>query len=511
LAEQKRTGREALFEARPVEAFVHEAIALMPLPPGDGPQHPGLNPAPARGDQAFLRFNSRPRAEANGAEEASCLRELSAGARIVTAHAGDHASVLQLLVQSRQAALADDFQSRCDAPGYQPSNRLILRRGHELWGHVHVASHIGWFERQRVPLVRLEDFEVLPEYRGAGYDAELLGTAESIAAREGAVLAVISTDRVDWFRQQGWSVLRGQGHTRAGASAVLAHLDAQEQLRGHSRSSIQVRTWRHFELDQIRRVYDESACKLWGPLFRSEESWQWLIGRKLQDQVLVAVQRSKGASLNGNGKSSHNLNSNDPAEEEIVGYAVVRGSCIVELMTLKKFATARLKLLARACREAMDRDHRWVSLYAPASDSLHELLVTAGGAWVDQNRTPGPRLMIRLLSPEKWVERCYPLWRRRARKAEVARPFEFTIQSGGSACRYTLTRRSSRLEHAPPGLADIECDRTTFESLLLGNLAISSAARGGTLRLARPELAGPLGALFSPRLFWQSALELMRL
>ena len=99
---------------------------------------------------------------------------------------------------------------------------------------------------------------------------------------------------------------------------------------------------------------------------------------------------------------------------EAAGYAVVRGSCIVEMMTLAKFPTARVQLLARACRDAIDRDHHSISLYTPASDPLHELMVTAGGAWISDRKENGPRLLMRLLSPERWVERCYPLWRQRA-------------------------------------------------------------------------------------------------
>jgi predicted acetyltransferase len=439
------------------------------------------------------------------------LREIGLGARIVAANAGDHAAVLQLLVQARQAALSEDFQSRLDAPGYRPSDRLIVRRGKETIGHVHVASHIGWFEGQRVPLVRLEDFEVLPEYRGAGYDTELLATAEEIATGEGAVLAVATTDRAEWFQRQGWSQLRGQGHTRAGAASVLAHLDAQEQVRGLRRGGVQVRTWRHFELDQVRQAYDQTACDQWGTLYRSEESWQWLVGRKAQDQVLVAVQRAKPEALNGNGQLVHKSSNGESLAERIVGYAILRGSCLVEMMTVKHFRAARLKLLARACREAMDRDHHWISLYTPASDPLHELLVMSGGAWIDERNSPGPRMMVRLLAPEKWVERCYPLWRRRARAAGVPRPLEMAIQAGESRHRFTLTRRSSRLELAASISPRAHCDRPTFESMLLGNLAVGAAIKRGALQIEQPEAAEALSAIFPPRIFWQSPLESMRL
>jgi hypothetical protein len=306
-------------------------------------------------------------------------------------------------------------------------------------------------------------------------------------------------------------MLRGQGHTRASARAVLAHLDAQELAR-RRRVGVQVRTWRHFELDHVRQVYDQTASDLWGPLYRSEASWQWLIGRKAQDQVLLAVQRAKPTLANGHAGRTENGDAAEHTEEHVVGYAVVRGSCIIEMMTLPKFGAARVQLLARACREAMDRDHQWISLYTPAADPLHELLVTAGGAWIDGRNSTGPRWMLRLLAPEKWVERCYPLWRRRARLGGVTRPFEVGLSAGEAKFLFTLTRRSSRLERVdtlPPDY--LEGERPALESLLVGNLAVNRAIARGDLRLSRPELGGPVTALFSPRLFWQSPLELMRL
>jgi hypothetical protein len=119
--------------------------------------------------------------------------------------------------------------------------------------------------------------------------------------------------------------------------------------------------------------------------------------------------------------------------------------------------------------------------------------------------------MLKLLAPERWVDRCYELWRRRARAADVPRPFDLGMVTEDERYRFMLTRRSSRLE-ATVDLPDdcIQCDRATLDSLLTGNLAIARAIQQGALRLSRPEIVSTLTALFPPRLFWQSSLELMR-
>jgi hypothetical protein len=464
----------------------------------DAPSHGAASPPPTASSRAEWSRNG----------DASCLRDLGGDARIITANTGDHPLILQLLIQARHQQLADDFQSRLDQPNYRPADRLLVRRGKALLGHVHVASHIAWFEGQRVPLVKLEDFSILPEYGESNYDRELLAAAESIAADEGAVLAVVHTERPEWFARNGWTLLRGQGHTRASARAVLAHLDAQDQFRRRRRPAVHVRTWRHFELDKIRELYDNVAAHWWASLFRSEASWQWLIGRKAQDQVLLAGLWSKNGAPPTLEPESQMP---DAAAEQAVGYAIVCGGCIVEMLTAPGNSTARVQLLARACRDAMDRDHQTISLYTQAADPLHELLVTAGGAWIDDGATGGPRWMLKLLAPERWVERCYELWRRRARAADMPRPFDVGFETDQGSYRFTLTRRSSRLDASQDLPGDrIQCDRLTLDSLLTGNLAVPRAIQRGELRLSRAELAVPLAALFPPRLFWQSSLELMR-
>ncbi len=415
--------------------------------------------------------------------------------------------MLELLVHTRQAPLAEDFQSRLDEPSYRPGNRLLVRRDRSLIAHVHLAGHIAWFEGQRVPLVKFEDFAALPEYRYAGYEDELLRAAESLAAADGAVAAAAYADRPEFFQQHGWSQLRGQGHTRADARSVLAHLDAQSAFRRRRRRpAVVVRTWRHFELDFLRQIYADAVAGLWGPLYRSELCWQWLIGRKAQDQILLAVDRPRAPALDDDDEEG------EGPEGRVVGYAVVRGSCVVEMMTLPEFASARTKLLARACRDAIDRDHHWMSLYTPAADPLHELLVTAGGAWVGDAIAGGPRWLLKLLAPEKWVERLYPVWHARARAAGITRPLELGLVAGCERWRFTLTRRSARLERVAALPTDwVEGAPWAIDSLLAGNLAIKPALADGHLRWSDAKLHAALATIFAPRLFWQSPLELMRL
>ncbi|MCH8839202.1 MAG: hypothetical protein IH831_00710 [Planctomycetes bacterium] len=436
---------------------------------------------------------------------AACLKDLDASTRIVAGNVGDHPIVLKLLVQVYQCSLAEDFQSRLDEPSYEPCDRLLLVRDDQLVGHVQVSKQIGWFQQQRCPLVKLQDFVALPEFRLAQYNEALLETAEATAIHEGAVLGLVRTDRPEWFEQHGWSCCRGQGHTRANTRAILSHFDAPRTGARRKHASIEVRSWRHFELDSLRSVYQQLSTNMWGTLQRSEQAWQWLVGRKAQDQILIAVKRTR----RGSGRRSLTPHVGD--DPHVVGYAVVRDSCIVEMMTLPGYSAARLMLLARACRDAIDRGHHFVSLHTPAADPMHELLVTAGGSWVDDSASTGGVRMFKLLTPERWIERFYPVLHQRAREAGTGSSQQIDLAVGEAGYRLSLTRRSSRLEPIERQQPDVHCDWHTFQNLLVSNLTFPEAIAAGRLQTKHPSVSRTLAALFPPMLFWQSPFELLRL
>ena len=490
-----------------------------------------------------------------------CLLELPSGCRIVAGNLGDHSLIVPLLEQVYQSPMAEDFQSRTDEPNYAPSDRLLIKRHQEIVGHLQVSRHIGWFQGHRIPLVKLQDLVVLPEYdpfridrpaaptgsrhKDSVYSTQLLNVAEAMAAREGAILGLVHTDLPGWFDRHGWSRCRGQGHTQADARAILSHLDAQqsvkEQLPDNRCETIQVRTWRHFELDCLRRIYGQVAAGMWGPLHRSEGAWQWLVGRKAQDQILLAIDPSRTESSEEammerphprgilGDRFEEDRFEEDPFEEDkplwademadqeeaelgkardeeegsredeetpshfestlcdpqsAIGYAVVRDSCIVEMFTLPGYDSARVMIIAMACREAIDRDHHFVSLHTPAVDPMHELLITAGGHWIDSRVALGGVWMFKLLSPEKWIDRLYPILHERAREAGLSRPFEVGMTTGCSDYRLTVTRRSSRLQQGKMPTRHLACDWHTLQDLLASNLTLTEASTERRMEIA---------------------------
>jgi hypothetical protein len=261
-----------------------------------------------------------------------------------------------------------------------------------------------------------------------------------------------------------------------------------------------VATWRHLQLDALRALYEQQAAVGWGQLHRSEAHWRWLIGRGAHDQILVALPRSGGAAPG------------DGLAPEPVGYAVIKDSCLVECVSASDHPQTRLELLMATCRDAIERDHQYVSYHAPAGDPLHEVLVTAGGQWAPSHPRRGGYWLTKLLSPRKWIERGFPLWRDAAQAVGIARPWHCDLTSAESTARLSLTRRSARWQpRGAPGGRWVRGGRSTLNALLLGNLNLAAAQADGWLEASSPELLRQLGGLFPSRAFWQSPWELIRL
>ncbi len=424
---------------------------------------------------------------------------LQPGMRIVAGRSGDHFRVMSLLRQAYQHDLANDFQSHLDEPAYEPADRLLVTSRGGLVGHLQVLRQSTWFEEQRIPVAAFRDTVVMAEFQGIGLLKSLLERAEIEAEAGGAVLALARPEDSTSFAARGWSCFRGQGFTQANTRTLMAHVSAGLATRRHRFAPLEVRTWWHYELDAIRPIFEEVGARLWGTQCRSEETWRWLVGRKSHDQILIAIDHRSELAI-------------DRSVPPVVGYAVVRDARLVEIMCLPEYPAVPALLVARICQDAIDQDHHSVTLHAPASDPLHELLVTAEGSWITQASPAGGEWWVKLLSPERWVDRLSPRFLDRARSAGIPRPMTLTLAVEGRHYELVLTRRSLRLNCATATAhPDVACNAATFQDLLLSNLDIPEAIRNRWLRVSDKQTTAILAGLFPPRYFWQSHFELLRI
>ena len=445
---------------------------------------------------------------------------------IVPGHVGDHPLVHNLLRAVNQAPSPEDFASGLDEPSYEPSDRLLARQNGVVVAHVQILFRRAWFGGVQLPVGGVRDLVALPEYRLGDCESHLLAAAERAMREEGAIVGLVRTDNPDLFARSGWTPARSQGSSRANTRDILSYLTAQAAVRRPRSSRLNVRLWRHVELDALRPVQRLCVRTGWGALHRSEPYWRWLLGRTAHDELIVAtvghpdrpseladadVQPDNPVADVAAGLKSHSPSSGEGYVTQIVGYAVTQGPHVVELHCLPGHEMAGPLLLARACQDAIEQDYHTLSLHTVASDVLHELLVTAGGRWCNSQSERGSVLMCKLLDPVRWIEAMYPRFHARAKRAGVARPCEIGFAVGQQRYRFRLTRRSSRIINDESVAEDVYCNERIFSSMLIGNDSVEGALQRGELDVSQVDAVATLAALFPPQIAWQSSFDLLRM
>jgi GNAT superfamily N-acetyltransferase len=450
---------------------------------------------PAREDLRLTRTTAE-----TAASSATCKAKVTTSLEsfgLVPAHAGDHKLIHALLRTVYQAPSYEDFVTWLDDPTYEPVDRLLLKQGGSIIAHVQVLDRLAWFHGIKLAIGGVQDLVTLPEFREAGCEQRLLAAAEQTLRERQAIVAFARTERPELFRAAGWCEVLDERSTEANVNDVLAHLGSPAASGRPRPRSLHIRLWRHVEFDALRPVYSQVAQRAWGAIERSEPYWRWLIGRKAHDGLIVAVHGDDDWEQ-----------LDQPAN--IVGYAVMRGAQVVELCCLKGFANAGQRLLARACQDAIEQDHRTLVLRLPAGDRLHQLMLASGGHWCTDCRASGGATMIKLLDPVRWVEAIYPLLIARAKSAGIARPFHVTFHAGQQVYRLELTRRSGKFSSEVDQPTDVQCPPDVLAALLVGNLDVLPARDAEQMTIHDDATARRLAALFPAETYWHSPLDLLR-
>ncbi len=270
----------------------------------------------------------------------------------------DHVALGNFLAEIFGNGYPAEFQAALDDPSYVPRNRLLLRRMGRVIAHVHLTGRIMRFGPISLPVAGLQGLATADDCRRQGLGTHLLLAAERQMAQSGAVVGLLRTRIPHFFRRTGWALCGSSGGWTATPHAVLARL-LEQGLRLRRAPRIQVRPWRRWEEDAIARVYRQSLPGNYGLLERSRPYWHWLLERRAYDQFYVALD---GPDLWDLKESSTRL----------IGYAAIKDERIVELVTASDRRKAAMELLARICGDAIEQDHRRISLHVPAGSPLLE-------------------------------------------------------------------------------------------------------------------------------------------
>lgn len=414
-------------------------------------------------------------------------------AAVVPANAGDHPGIHHFLTAVFQGPSRGEFRASLEDPFYEPKDRLLVNRGSQIVAHVHVVHRVMQFGPVQLPVAWLDWLGTLPAYRGQGHGHRLVTAAEQQMASQGALIGLMWTPIPRFFRHTGWAVCGRRCHGQASSRDLLSELMARRLLR-RRRTRLNIRPWRRMELGALMRIYKEGFSGMFGPLLRTEAYWKWLIQRHGYDQICVALDGPDLLEL-------------EETHAPIVGYAVLRGERIVELLAAPSHPVVPAELLARACRDGIERGRHTVGLEAPPNSRVDKLFRHLAGNHHHQHVDQGKVLMARLLDPGKLLRALAGELHRRAEAAGLPRPVELGLLVDGKKHRLTITADGVDVTAGSIGRSYLRLQVADFTRLLLGRLDWDRALADGRIR-ASTGIAQNAGPALFPRLpLWCPPLD----
>jgi len=412
-------------------------------------------------------------------------------AYVTPARVGDHVDIYQLLLAVFQGPSRQEFQAAQDDPLYEPTDRLLVKRGERVLSHLHLTKRTMHFGSLRLPIASVQWLATLPEYRCRGYASQLLHAADQQMLEDGALVSVLRTNNPRYLKRFSWALCGRHSYSRAKPRAVLSRLSDAGYLR---RSDLNIRFWRHVELPSLMRIYQQNVAGNVGPLERSEVYWRWLISRHAYDHIIVALDGPDKLEL-----EEHNA--------PIVGYAVVRARQVVELLTAPEYEAAGPLLLARACGDLIEYDDRPVSLHAHPHNPLHEFMVTAGGERVYHEADQGEVSMVKILDIPRFIKLLGPELLARAKQQRLPRPLELGFLVEGTKHLLTLTTRGARWSTGKLGRSYLSLRHSDLTRLLLGHLNLADNVSSGRITASTQAALHAAGKLFPQLTAWHPAWD----
>ena len=419
--------------------------------------------------------------------------------RVVQARAGDHTSIFRFLVSVFQKPSAAEFQAQLEEPSYEPSDRLLIKSGEQIIAHLRLQNREMYFGDLTIPVSIVSDVATLPEFRGHGCASALLAEARRKMIHDGAMLGFLRTDQPQFYAQTHWVVCSRHCYSTCGPREILSHLQQREAeqpvavssvLGYHQRRTYNIRLWRHVEQSALLRLYAENVCASHGPLKRTEAYWRWLVGRRGNERIYVAI----------NGPDKIEL---DEALSPIVGYAATKEGRILEIMCSPEHPEASIQLLARACGDAIERDFHRMRVDAPPGDPLHQLLADAGGSRFHHEADQGLVFMADLFKPRRFLKLIARRFSDRAKLAGLKRPCELGMFVSDGKFRLRVRRRGVKLIPAKLGRSYVKCSMYVFLQLLLGHLDVRDAIQEGRLSTSTRVAEEMAQALFPQIPLWR--------
>ena len=406
---------------------------------------------------------------------------LPSGFRLVPAQTGDHFAIHDFLLSVFHGPTEREYQATLDEPLYEPTDRILIKRGNAIVAHVLVKKRVLQLGPVHIATGQICELATLPEFRGRGLASALVKMAERRVASEGACLATARARVPEFFRSHGWGPYTRFCFSTADPRSLLTVLRpvVTKPLPLTAKPiKLRIRLWRQMELEALRLLHERCTCQRFGVWQRSEACWRWLIIRRAYDRIYVATTGKRETGL--------------VPGQNIVAYAVSRGCEILELATRDANASFGRQLLARVCADAIERGENELTLHAPPDDPAHEWFNAAGSPLQQPESVDQQVLLAKLLDPLQMLQRLAPRLNDRL--------------SGAWHLALHLERQRLLLQRDDGGDLTVLDDTTarnsvalstsTLLNLICGQVDVDQALSAGILRVSTQVAAGRLAKLF---------------
>ena len=406
------------------------------------------------------------------------------------AKSGDHAAIHHLLMSLLHGPTESEFQSNLDRPGYDPNNRLLLRHGDELVGHVRLSRRQCRLGRAWLPTCELSEFAILPEYAGRVQIQRLMDSAAQQAIEEGAVILTSRARRVDDFPDSRWVSCGDAVCWGAPPRDVLARCG--DELRDAEGRSLHVRPWRYIEQQALCQLYEASAQQINGAPYRDEEYWQWLLVRRGFDSILVVTTDVPSDEDNTLCSSDH-----------IVAYAFQRDSDIVEMMVSPDAPEAAVLLVQRIAADAIERDDHQVRVFGPNSggrfaEIMGRLLPPSEA--VTQRRSSQ---IVRVIDHQAFIRTCWEM----SSHSESTADGRLGLRLDDTAITVEVRDGSLHITTGKMPRAQVRASGSAVSALLLGRVDWESIDNDPNIEASSASAARLAAKLFRPVELWRSTLD----
>ncbi len=449
----------------------------------------------------------------------------------IPATAADFAAIVRLLASIFPSSCCGEFteaefKASLDDPFHESNDRLILRCGPQLLGHVLTTRRTMQFGPMQIPAAGLQWLGVDAAIRAGGNGSRLLAAAERRMAGQGALIGLMRTRIPRFFHRNGWTLCGRGGRGRAVAHDLIAAMisrgyrpglrqsvgrpSCEDILRGGRRKRLHVRCWRRVEIPALLRLYKQNTFDSFGPLERTEAYWNWLVDRRGYDRIYVAL----------DGPDLFELDEN---RTHVVGYAVIRGERILELMVEPSEISgpdphpAAVELLARACDDCIEQGRNCLEFHGRPQDRLHDLFAAAGGVQPRVACQGGEVQMAKLLRPGRVLHLLTPLFHDRLQAAtggdfaNAQLPGRLSLNVDGKRYAILLGSKGAAVQTGRAAefasLNRVDLNAADFTRLVLGQFDWEAPAGESSLVAATPAALRSLQLLFPPLPLWRPPFD----